>query len=576
MDRRTILAVALSFLVYLAWMMFFGPKPGDRPEGAPDDGPVATAGSETERSVPELGEPDTPRSRPRDDTPGAIALDDPLQFSGPTAELPSREIDVDTPLYHATFSTSGGGLTELVLHDYDFPDGTPLVLVSAGAAQPVLEIDADGVGPLVPIEMADAVFEVRSEPRNGLDVGQLTFTARSVGGATVERTYRFDPETYVILTSTRLDGFPDQYEGRVETRWTAGMPVTERFEKTDLSEFKTLVRVGDDIEQKKLGDFKGTETSHSYEGDVRWVASRTHYFISALFLNGSRANEAVAFGRQETSWIGYAVASPIAEGAYTADQKLYLGPIVSERLANLGEGIDQKVGIPAAMMGGSIFGWLAELLHKFLNVIYSVIPNYGVAIMVVAFVTKLLFFPLSRKSAKQMKAMSAIKPELEALQKKYKDNREKLGTETMALYKKHGVNPMAGCLPMVIQMPVFLALYGVLRGAIELRQAPFMLWIDDLSSPDVLFTLGSIPVLPDQIHLLPLIMAASTILMQRTTMVTDPTQKTMMYMMPVMMLVFFYQLPAGLNLYWTVQNLLSFGEQALVKGTTQTAAAKAA
>jgi YidC/Oxa1 family membrane protein insertase len=135
---------------------------------------------------------------------------------------------------------------------------------------------------------------------------------------------------------------------------------------------------------------------------------------------------------------------------------------------------------------------------------------------------------------------------------------------------------MAGCLPMLIQMPVFFALYGVLRGAIELRQAPFMLWIDDLSAPDVLIALGSIPVLPDQIHLLPLLMAASTILMQRMTMVTDPTQKAMMYMMPVMMLVFFYQLPAGLNLYWTVQNLLSFGEQALVKGTTQTAAAKAA
>ena len=174
-----------------------------------------------------------------------------------------------------------------------------------------------------------------------------------------------------------------------------------------------------------------------------------------------------------------------------------------------------------------------------------------------------------------MRAMSDLKPEIEALREKYKSDPQKMNTETFALYKKHGVNPVAGCLPLLIQMPVFMALYGVLRSAIELRQAPFVAWVNDLSAPDTLISFGSVPFIPDALHVLPLLMAASTMMMQSKA-ITDPRQKSLMYMMPFMMLFFFYNLPSGLNLYWTSQNLLAWAEQSITKGKVKPVTAKAA
>jgi len=496
----------------------------------------------------------------------------PLFSSDPEAR--EREIVVDTPLYTATFSSRGGGLISFKLHDYTLLNGDLVDLVGEGPSQPLIEVDPDGPGPRFPHDFSDTIFRVQERPANGLSIGELAFIARGDDGARVERAYWFDPETYTIKTTVAVDGLPRR-DATVTLAWTCGLPMTERDERTDIQEFASMVRVGDNIDKKGLKKFQPGDQPEPYEGNVQWVATRSKYFMSATFIDAGGAQHARVAGDETTRHIGYSATSDVLGGAGVTDYRLYIGPLKQEYIASLGGGMDKKVGV-ATMPLGSVFGWFAKAIYGIMNAIYGVIPNYGVCILIIAMVTKAIFFPLTRKSSQSMRAMSELKPEMDALREKYKKDAQKMNTETMALYKKHGVNPLAGCLPLLVQLPVFWALYGVLRSAIELRQAPFMLWIDDLSAPDVLIDFGSLPAfLPDQLHVLPILMAGTTILMQQKTM-TDPRQKSLMYMMPVVMLLFFYNLPSGLNLYWTAQNLLAWAEQQIVKRKAVPATAKAA
>jgi YidC/Oxa1 family membrane protein insertase len=192
--------------------------------------------------------------------------------------------------------------------------------------------------------------------------------------------------------------------------------------------------------------------------------------------------------------------------------------------------------------------------------IYRIIPNYGIAIIIITVIIKLLFWPIQAISTRSMKKMQELQPHLAKLKEKYPDDPQKQQQEMMKLYREHKVNPMSGCLPLLVQIPVFMGLYWMLRTAIELRGARF-LWIHDLSQPDTIWKLGESAFL--QLNPLPLIMCATTIWQQKLTPQTsaDPTQPRMMMLMPVMFLFMFYTVSSGLLLYWTVQNLLSILQQ---------------
>jgi YidC/Oxa1 family membrane protein insertase len=190
--------------------------------------------------------------------------------------------------------------------------------------------------------------------------------------------------------------------------------------------------------------------------------------------------------------------------------------------------------------------------------LYRLIPNYGVSIFLLATLVRVALHPLNMSSMKSQRALMKIQPEMERLRSKHKNDPQAMNTAIMALYRENKVNPAGGCLPMLVQMPLFFALYSVLFNAIELRQAPFIGWIDDLSAPDQVMSVAIFPI-----RLLPLLMAGSGFLTQMLTP-TDPKQKPTMYMMNIFMLVFFYNLPSGLVLYWTVMNLLTAAQQWLV------------
>jgi YidC/Oxa1 family membrane protein insertase len=230
--------------------------------------------------------------------------------------------------------------------------------------------------------------------------------------------------------------------------------------------------------------------------------------------------------------------------------KVYFGPNEHARLAKLGLGVERIVDL----------GWnwiqpFSKLLLVVLNGLHTVVRNYGLAIVLLATLVRVLLHPLNMMSIRSMRAMQKIQPEVERLRKKYEKDPQALNTAIMALYKENKVNPAGGCLPMLLQMPLFIALYSVLYNAIELRQAPFVGWIHDLSSPDVLAMIGPFPV-----HVLPILMTLTGLLSQWLTP-TDPRQAPTMYLMNVFMLVFFYNLPSGLVLYWTVMNGLTALQQ---------------
>jgi YidC/Oxa1 family membrane protein insertase len=202
------------------------------------------------------------------------------------------------------------------------------------------------------------------------------------------------------------------------------------------------------------------------------------------------------------------------------------------------------------------WGVISVWLLKSMKFFYGIIPNYGVVIIIITILIKLLFWPIQAKSIRSMKEMQKFQPLMNKLREKYKDDPQRLNQETMKLYKEHKINPFSGCLPMLVQIPVFFALYAMLRTSIELRGAHF-LWIHDLSQPDTILTIAGFPLNP-----LPLLMTGSMILQQRLTPTTgDSQQAKMMMFMPLMMLYFFYTASSGLTLYWTVQQVLSIGQQ---------------
>lgn len=207
----------------------------------------------------------------------------------------------------------------------------------------------------------------------------------------------------------------------------------------------------------------------------------------------------------------------------------------------------------------AIFSKIRDGIIWLMRQIYKVIGNYGWAIIVIAVSFKLITWPLNQMQVKSMKTMSALKPEMDKINEKYADNPQEKQKKLMALYKEHNVNPAKGCLPMLIQIPIFIALYSAFSESMELWKSPFILWMNDLSQPDTVYIIKDLFFVQNfHINVLPLLMVGSQILQQRfTTVISDPQQKMLMYFMPVIMIFFFWSMPSGVTLYWTVQNIIS-------------------
>lgn len=305
---------------------------------------------------------------------------------------------------------------------------------------------------------------------------------------------------------------------------------------------------------------------------IAWVGNVNKYFATILAPRSSKwintVNSRATVGTEEeiedfmTTLQTKSIAIP-AQDEIKHDYIFFLGPKIDTLLV--------KYNLQS-LLGFGVFAPISKLLLKVLNGAYSMIPNYGVAILLMTLLVKLLLFPLSRKSQTSMFKMQALQPQIEDLKKKYKTDKQKMAKAQMELFKKNGANPLGGCLPMVFQMPVFFALFRTLQSAFEMRQAPFALWISDLSMPDTLITLPfTIPLLGNMLNILPLIMTGASFMQMRLNPKTpsiDPQarmQQKMMSFMPLMFCFILYKMPSGLTLYWTTSTILGICENLYIR-----------
>ncbi|MCK9211358.1 MAG: membrane protein insertase YidC [Ignavibacteriaceae bacterium] len=316
----------------------------------------------------------------------------------------------------------------------------------------------------------------------------------------------------------------------------------------------------------------GEKTEKDFGGKIDWVTIRNKYFAAIIAPENSDNVEGVYIQGNSHHWQNGGIRE-----YYSARLKMkmnntenstesfliYLGPVSYDLFKNYGKNFDKIIDfggfIGLKIIVRPIAEYLMLPLFKFLHLF---IPNYGFVIIVFSLIIKLVTYPLTKSSMHSMKKMQMLQPKIAEIKEKFKDDPTKLNKETMKLYSTYGINPAGGCLPMLLQMPIFIALWGLFQTAIELRQQPFMLWIHDLSKPDIIYHLGfKLPLFGiDQISGLALLMGVTTFVQQKQT-VKDPSQQAMVYVMPIMLTFLFMSFPSGLNLYYFLFNLFSIAQQ---------------
>ncbi|HZE18697.1 MAG TPA: membrane protein insertase YidC, partial [Candidatus Angelobacter sp.] len=461
------------------------------------------------------------------------------------APAPTEIREIRTEHYRATFTSDGAAISHWILDSYkDEVRNQPIDLVPPGARAYQVIVEAGSRA----LDFSEAPFRLTQDDPLG---GILSFEAQDVSGVRVTKTFRLGSDRRLLDASVRVSAPPELGPIRYRIGWGTPLPITEPSTKRD--QLQAVALLGTKLEMIPASKLGPNGERIVPPGNVRWVAGRSKYFIAAVIPDSGTVSEVVfrsAGPGLVTAWL-LGAAPP--GGEVLRHTRVYGGPIHYETLAAVGAGLDEVANLGWRWLRG-----VSVLLLKCLNLVYKMIPNYGVAIIILAAATKLLFYPLTQSSLRSMKVMHHLQPQIKELQEKHKNDPMKLNQAMMALYKENKVNPMSGCLPMLLQVPVFIGLYNILLYSIELRASGFIGYIHDLSAPDVLMTIGGLPI-----HLMPMVMTGSTYLLQSQTPVA-PAQKGMMYVMPLFMLFFMYSFPSGVVLYWTVNNLLSALQQYLV------------
>jgi YidC/Oxa1 family membrane protein insertase len=544
---------------------------------------------------PVIYPPPPPVEKPAETSASALTTvtEDSLTFADPaTVEAgagtepsdslpPAREAVVETPEYRAVLSEDGARLMELTLKKYPArrlgPDepARPQRLIGRGSPGVDQESGALGLRLVAEdgnyLDLSSLRFAV---DRTKLEVGpnesgELTFVGRTARGLIVERVFTFTSGDYVIGQKVELrNEAPVGYGGRLTITLSAAPFGGKRGRYDNVAGLLDGSLLTDDAEDvgKELAKRNGRLIS------ADWLGYMDQYFLTAFILSGGEATNALQApselslssfpapgdgARLTASW-----PLRLASGAQSAyDFSVYAGPKDSEALTKAGHGLSRSVDL-------GWFSFLALPLARLLRLFHSLTGNYGAAIIIVTLLIKVALWPLTAKSYKSMKAMQKLQPRIQALRERLKDDREAMNREMMQLYRTYKVNPMGGCLPMLLQIPFFIAFYRALDYALELRGAPFCLWITDLSAPDRLFNFDfTVPFLepPTGVPVMTLLMAASMVWQQKMTpTMGDPTQAKMMMLMPIIFSVILLNMPSGLVLYWLVNNVLSIFQQKLI------------
>lgn len=543
MDQaRMLIAIVLSFLVFFVWSYFFTEKP-DTEKSAQAPPAEETRTGET---APSTYEPEKTAAHTLKETqPREPALDIDV-------------ITVTSPLYTVKISEHRAAFKSYVLHDYREAvdaDADLKELISAESETgSVLLGFADKASP----NLSDAVFQadISSDSLFIRDNTQsLVFTWTSPGGVVVEKIFSFTPDSYYIDMTVNVK---NGSEGVLKDNLTLSLTSQNTENKSRYGFEGPCALIDKTFEKIEIDDI---EENNLFQGLLKWIAIQDRYFISSII--PKKIEEARMTLSLDPGMGLEAMYSLPMDGLHPNTQQsyeytIYFGPKSVNILKSCNCELDKAIN----------FGWfdiIAKPCLWLMNFFYSYIPNYGLAIILLTVLVKLLFWPLGSKSYKSMNEMKKLQPLMAEIREKYKDDKKRMNEEVMGLYKTYKVNPLGGCLPMVAQIPVFFALYQMLYGAIELRHAPFFGWIIDLSAPDRLFNFDfTIPFVepPTGIPVLTIVMGATMLIQQKLQPpMGDPTQAKMMMFMPIIFTVIFVNFSSGLVLYWLINNVLSIAQQ---------------
>ncbi|PID56367.1 hypothetical protein CSB45_11835 [candidate division KSB3 bacterium] len=547
MEKNTILAIVLSLLVLVAWQYLF------------------VAPQQQQLMEEQTGLEESPRQQEQSDGDGSFvqttegqemaavrdALPSDEEQPGEINEL-AEDLLIETPLIRVVITTQGARIKSWQLLDHKDLNDEPLELITEDAQRRGQYALAVFTGEKeLDRELNTGLYSAPNTPLKlayGDEAMSLTLTYRLASGGAFSKTFLFHADSYVVDVTAHFDA--ESFEGKALSMvWGPGAGVhledAMRFEAGLVWQRGTAKP--ERVAAKKL-------TGSRIEQSVEWVALNRKYFTVALFpmsaantlsiqkitIHPANPDDKINPVRQVLVGLSQALSGGECR------LSVYAGPKKRSELARTHQGFEK-------LLDYGFFGFIAEPLAQFMDYLYLYVGNYGVVIICLTILIKILFFPLTYKSFTSMKKMQDIQPEMKKLQEKYKDDKQRLNQEMMAFYKEKGVNPMGGCLPMVLQIPVFFALYQTLSQSIELRGASF-LWISDLSSTETLF-----------FKPLVLLMGASMFLQQSMTPTTaDNRQAQMFKFMPILFTAMFWNFPSGLVLYWFMNNILTIGQQYLI------------
>lgn len=475
----------------------------------------------------------------------------PQKVERPVA-VPQRIVSVEGPLFRATVGSDGGKLHEWALR---YRGDKPMVGPGGSLMPRGLVLQRPGVGPE---SVGFAVKQERLVLGPGQPRGEVALTGHDAFGLRVGETLRFEAQDYRVEVGFRLENrqaTPQAVELLLPWSAPKEWPKDQKEAFQGQRPLRVIRLTGGSVQRTDLDKVADA----TEEGT--WIGIESDWYIAALIPRTAGFTLTTAKEANGTIQVALkATPPPLAPGqVWEGRALLYVGPKEYDRLRALGAGLEQSIHFGNFLYLPFLpMEWVTVPILWLMNFFYRYVPNYGVAIILLTVLTKIVFFPLTLKSLTSMKAMQALQPQINALRAKHQKDPQRLQRETMELYRKHRVNPMGGCLPMLIQIPIFYALYLAFSLSVELQNAAFLcfgtlfgtpLWICDLAQQD-------------PTYVLPILMGGSMFVQQKMTpTVGDPRQAKIMLLMPVIFTFMFLNLPSGLVLYWFVSNVLQIGQQ---------------
>ena len=540
--RRTILWVIFAFSLVMLWDQWQVHN-GNRPTFFPGASQPAVTASAPASAVPPAASA-VPAA-----TPGATAMPPGTAAPAPAAEAMARErIEVTTDVLKLVFDTEGGSVirSEFLKHpSAEHPD-QPFVLFDSSANR-VYQAQSGLIGGPFPTHKTPMKFSGERALADGANELVLRFESAEQGGVRLNKIYTLQRGSYLVdvrheVVNASGQAVNPQLYVQLVRDGNQAENATPFYSTFTGPAFYTDAKKFQKVEFSDIEKNKAEFVTSSPDG---WVAMVQHYFASAWLLPDGKPHENFARKIDQNLYAAGMITpiGAIAPGATAAvDARLFIGPQEEKVLESIAPGLE-------LVKDYGFFTILSKPLYWLLDKLHGVIGNWGWAIVALVFLLKILFYPLNAKAYASMAKMKAINPKVMDLRERYKDNPQQMQMEMMRVYREEKVNPMGGCLPILIQIPVFIALYWVLLSSVEMRGAPWILWIKDLSIKDPYF-------------ILPVVMTLTTLLQTALNpLPPDPMQAKLMWMMPLMFSVMFFFFPAGLVLYWITNNVLTIAQQ---------------